>query len=77
MLGTSHRHAPKNSMSLTFLKSVRDWVIVGEENQQWHGHDALNGRSPVDMLTVDLWKIPEEFPTNPQRAITTTINEIF
>jgi len=36
MLGTSHRHAPKNSMSLTFLKSVRDWVIVGEENQQWH-----------------------------------------
>jgi putative transposase len=40
-------------------------------------HDALNGRSPVDMLTVDLWKTPEEFPTNPQRAITTTINEIF
>jgi putative transposase len=40
-------------------------------------HDALNGRSPVDMLTVDLWKTPEEFPTNPQPAITTTINEIF
>jgi putative transposase len=39
-------------------------------------HDALNGRSPVDMLTVDLWKTPEEFPTNPQRVITTTINEI-
>ena len=30
-------------------------------------HDALNGRSPVD-----LWKALEEFPTNPQN-ITMTI----
>jgi putative transposase len=39
-------------------------------------HDALNGRSPADMLAVDLWKTPEEFPTNPQPDIATTINEI-
>lgn len=38
-------------------------------------HDALNGRSPVDMLAVDLWKTPEEFPTNPQPVITTITNE--
>jgi hypothetical protein len=25
---------------------------------------------------VDLWKTPEEFPTNPQPDIATTINEI-
>lgn len=35
-------------------------------------HDALNGRSPADMLAVDLWKTPEEFPTNPQPIIATT-----
>ena len=35
-------------------------------------HDALNGRSPADMLAVDLWKTPEEFPTNPQPDIATT-----
>lgn len=35
-------------------------------------HDALAGRSPADMLAVDLWKTPEEFPTNPQPIIATT-----
>jgi putative transposase len=39
-------------------------------------HDALNGRSPADMLAVDLWKTPKEFPTNPQPDIATIINEI-
>jgi putative transposase len=39
-------------------------------------HDALNGRSPADMLAMDLWKTPEEFPTNPQPDTTTIINEI-
>ena len=29
-------------------------------------HDALGGRSPMDMLAVDLWKTRKEFPTNPQ-----------
>jgi putative transposase len=38
-------------------------------------HDALNGRSPADMLAVDSWKTPIEFPTNPQPDIATTINE--
>lgn len=35
-------------------------------------HDALGGRSPADMLAVDLWKSRDEFPTNPQ-PVTTTI----
>lgn len=38
-------------------------------------HDALNGRSPADMLAVDLWKTRDEFPTNPQPVITTTTNK--
>lgn len=36
-------------------------------------HDALNGRSPADMLAVDLWKTRNEFPTNPQPVTTTMI----
>src|SRR5690606_30500185 len=39
-------------------------------------HDALNGRSPVDMLAVGLWKTPKEFPTNPQPVTTTIMNEM-
>lgn len=38
-------------------------------------HDALGGRSPMDMLAVDLWKTRNEFPTNPQPITTTIINE--
>lgn len=38
-------------------------------------HDALNGRSPADMLVVDLWKTRGEFPTNPQPDIITTTKE--
>lgn len=39
-------------------------------------HESLKGRSPADMLAVDLWKTPAEFPTNPQPDITTITNEI-
>ena len=39
-------------------------------------HDALNGRSPVDMLAVDFWKTPKEFPTNPQPVTTTIMNDM-
>lgn len=38
-------------------------------------HDALGGRSPADMLAVGLWKTRNEFPTNPQPNIATTINK--
>lgn len=38
-------------------------------------HDALNGRSPIDMLAVDLWKTRNEFPTNPQPETIATIKE--
>ena len=39
-------------------------------------HDALHGRSPADMLAVDLWKTRNEFPTNPQLVTTMMINKI-
>jgi putative transposase len=39
-------------------------------------HDALEGRSPADMLAVDLWKTRNEFPTNPQPVTTTIMNEM-
>jgi putative transposase len=39
-------------------------------------HDALGGRSPADMLAVDSWKTPKEFPTNPQPDTIMIMNEI-
>lgn len=38
-------------------------------------HDALNGRSPFDLLPVDLWETPVEFPTNPQKLLLQLQNE--
>lgn len=43
---------------------AEEWM---EDYNNHRPHDALNGRSPVD-----LWKTLEEFPTNPQ-GMTTTI----
>lgn len=45
-----------------------EWM---EDYNNHRPHDALNGRSPVD-----LWKTLEEFPTNPQNIMMTTDNEI-
>ena len=39
-------------------------------------HDALEGRSPMDMLAVDLWTTRSELTTNPQPVTTMMINEI-
>jgi len=39
MRGTSHRHVSKNLNAHNILKSVWDWAIVGEENQQ--GHEGI------------------------------------
>lgn len=58
------------------IKQVRmladEWM---EDYNFERPHDALGGRSPMDMLAVDLWKTRNEFPTNPQPIITTIINE--
>jgi putative transposase len=47
---------------------AEEWM---EDYNNHRPHDALNGRSPVD-----LWKTLEEFPTNPQNIVMTIENEI-
>lgn len=60
--------------SLAQVKILADeWMHDYNYNRP---HDALNGRSPADMLAVDLWKTRDEFPTNPQPVTTTTMNKI-
>ena len=39
-------------------------------------HDALEGRSPMDLLAVDSWTTRNELTTNPQPVTTMMINEI-
>ena len=39
-------------------------------------HDALGGRSPMDMLDVDLWKTSKRVSHKPTSDMTTIINEI-
>lgn len=73
----------------SFRKDILDAYLFENINQvrmlteEWmedynfeRPHDALGGRSPMDMLAVDLWKTRKEFPTNPQPIITMTINEV-
>ncbi len=51
------------------IKTLADeWM---EDYNNHRPHDALNGRSPVD-----LWKTLEEFPTNPQNIMMIIENEI-
>lgn len=70
----------KDVLDAYLFENIQQVKILAEEwmdDYNYHRpHDALNGRSPMDMLAVDLWKTPKEFPTNPQPVITTIINEI-
>jgi putative transposase len=59
------------------IQQVRILAEEWMEDYNYHRpHDALDGRSPMDMLAMDLWKTRDEFPTNPQPVTTTIINEI-
>jgi putative transposase len=65
----------KNVLDAYLFETLSQVRILAEEWMNDYNydrpHDALNGRSPADMLAVDLWKTPEEFPTNPQPNIAT------
>ena len=58
------------------LEEVKLQLMSGHDYNYNRPHDALNGRSPADMLAVDLWKTRDEFPTNPQPVTTMAMNKI-
>lgn len=51
---------------------AEEWM---DDYNLYRPHDALKGRSPVDLLPVDLWKTRDEFPTNPQKLLLQLQNE--
>ena len=72
----------------SFRKDVLDTYLFENLNQvrvlaeEWmddynyhRPHDALNGRSPTDLLPVDLWKTRGEFHTNLQKLLLQLQNE--
>jgi len=74
----------------SFRRAVLDAYLFEDLNQvrmlaqEWmddynyeRPHDSFNGQSPALIKAADLWKTPEEFPTNPQQITTTITNEIF
>jgi putative transposase len=69
----------KDVLDAYLFENIQQVRILAEEwmeDYNYHRpHDALKGRSPMDMLAVDLWKTRDEFPTNPQLVTTTIINE--
>lgn len=52
---------------------AEEWMQDYNHNRP---HDALEGRSPMDMLTVDSWTTRNELTTNPQSVTTMMINEM-
>lgn len=70
----------KDVLDAYLFDNIREVRMLADEFLEDYNndrpHDAFGGRSPMDMLAVDLWKTRNEFPTNPQPDITTIINEI-
>ena len=51
---------------------AEEWM---DDYNLYRPHDALNGRSPVDLLPVGLRKTPGEFSVNPQKLLLQLQNE--
>ena len=51
---------------------AEEWM---EDYNHHRPHDALQGRCPADLLSVDSWKTRDEFPTNPQKLLLQLQNE--
>jgi putative transposase len=60
--------------SIDQLRMLTEEFIEDYNNER--PHDALGGRSPADMLAVDLCKTRDEFHTNLQPVTTTTSNKL-
>jgi transposase InsO family protein len=69
----------KDVLDAYLFESLNQVRVLAEEwmdDYNYHRpHDALNGRSPIDLLPVDLWKTRDEFPTNPQKLLLQLQNE--
>ena len=68
-LNGSFRRDVLNAYLFEDLKQVRTMAEEWMNDYNYHRpHDALNGRSPVD-LAVDSWTTRSELPTNPQQLL--------